>query len=412
MLIKKQLLERVESDREKITSFLQGLIQKKSPNPPGDTREAISYVSKFLLERGIEHRVLGPDEEKPNIVSKIEFEKPGRNLILNGHVDVFPVSDAEAWKHDPWNGTLENGRIYGRGACDMKAGVTALVYTFATLHELGEEVSGSITLTVVSDEETGGRLGSGWLIENIPEVRGDCCINAEPSSPHTIRFGEKGILWFTVSVHAPGAHGAYTHLSPNPIKIAAQIISDLENLKNLPVKYPKNLAETLKEGRQAAEISLGPGGSDVMYNPSVNIGIMNGGVKNNMIPRVCTFEADIRLPPGLDINDVKPYIQKIIDRYPEARIENIRYDPPLWSPPNGEMVKIIRRNARILGVDPKPIISLGGSDLKFWRRLGIPSYYYGPTNHGMGTIDEYVKVEELLHITKVHLLSAYEYLKR
>ncbi|MBS7619341.1 M20/M25/M40 family metallo-hydrolase [Candidatus Bathyarchaeota archaeon] len=131
-----------------------------------------------------------------------------------------------------------------------------------------------------------------------------------------------------------------------------------------------------------------------------------------MIPRSCTFEADIRLPPGLSINEVMPHIQSIIESYPEAKIEDVRYDPPLWSPPDGDMVKIIRRNARILGVDPKPIISLGGSDLKFWRRLGIPSYYYGPTNHGMGTIDEYVEVEELLHITKVHLLSAYEYLKR
>lgn len=412
MSIKKKLLERVESDGEEIISFLQGLIEKKSPNPPGDTREAISYVSKFLLERGIEHRVLGPDGEKPNIVSKIEFEKPGRNLTLNGHVDVFPVSDAEAWKHDPWSGILENGRIYGRGVCDMKAGVTALVYTFIILRELSEKLSGGITLTVVSDEETGGRLGSGWLIENIPEVRGDCCINAEPSSPHTIRFGEKGILWFKVFVHAPGAHGAYTHLSPNPIKIAAKIISDLENLKNLPVKYPETLAETLNEGRREAEIALGAGGFNVMSSLSINVGVINGGVKNNMIPRSCTFEADLRLPPGLSINEVMPHIQSIIERYPEAKIEDIRYDPPLWSPPDGDMAKIIRRNAQILGVDPKPIISLGGSDLKFWRRLGIPSYYYGPTNHGMGTIDEYVEVEELLHITKVHLLSAYEYLKR
>ncbi|MBS7630888.1 M20/M25/M40 family metallo-hydrolase [Candidatus Bathyarchaeota archaeon] len=272
-------MERVESDGEEIIDFLQGLIKKKSSNPPGDTREAISYVSKFLEEREIEHRILRPDKEKPNIVSKIEFEKPGRNLTLNGHVDVFPVSDTEAWKHDPWSGVLENGRIYGRGACDMKAGVTALVYTFIILSELSEKLSGSITLTVVSDEETGGRLGSGWLIENIPEVRGDCCINAEPSSPHTIRFGEKGILWFKVSIHAPGAHGAYTHLSSNPIKIAAKIISDLENLKNLPVKHPKTLAETLKEGRQEAEIALGSGGFNVMSNISVNFGVINGGIK-------------------------------------------------------------------------------------------------------------------------------------
>jgi succinyl-diaminopimelate desuccinylase len=76
------------------------------------------------------------------------------------------------------------------------------------------------------------------------------------------------------------------------------------------------------------------------------------------------------------------------------------------------MAQTIRANSSLLGVDPKPIISLGGSDLKFWRDKEIPSYYYGPMNHGMGTVDEYVEVEELMHVVKVHLLSAYQYLTR
>ena len=76
------------------------------------------------------------------------------------------------------------------------------------------------------------------------------------------------------------------------------------------------------------------------------------------------------------------------------------------------MAEIIRSNSKLLGIDPKPIISLGGSDLKFWRSQNVPSYYYGPTNNGMGTVDEYVKVEEFMHIVKVHLLSAYTYLKK
>ena len=121
---------------------------------------------------------------------------------------------------------------------------------------------------------------------------------------------------------------------------------------------------------------------------------------------------DLRLPPGLDRRDVISRIQEIISHYPGAVMQEIRYDGPLWSPPNGEMAAIIRENSRLLGVDPKPIVSLGGSDLKFWRSHGVPSYYYGPTNHGMGTVDEYVEIEEFLHITKVHLLSAYEYLTK
>ncbi len=388
------------------------MIAAKSPNPPGDTREAASYVAKFLEERGISFKTVGPETEKPNIVASMNFKKPGRKLILNGHIDVFPVGDGEGWKYDPWGGKLVEGRIYGRGAIDMKAGTTASIYTFALLYELREELSGSVTLTVVSDEESGGRLGTGWLVENLPEVKGDCVINGEPSSPYTLRFGEKGILWLRVTVRAPGAHGAYTHLSPNPIKIAAKVISDLEDLKDIPVPYPADLAKAIAEGRQAAEKALGPGGADVMSRVSVNIGVIHGGLKVNMIPRECAFEVDLRLPPGLSKQDVMPYVERIIARHPGAEVEEVRYDGPLWSPPNGEMSEIIRGNARLLGVDPKPIISLGGSDLKFWREIGVPSYYYGPTNHGMGTINEYVEVEELLHIVKVHVLSAYEYLQK
>ena len=408
---KKRLIERVEEDRETIIKFLQGLIAAKSPNPPGDTREAAAYVGRYLKERGLDYRTVGPDAEKPNILSTIRFDKPGRRLVLNGHIDVFPVGEGAGWKYPPWSGMLADGKIWGRGACDMKAGTAASIYTYALLNELRADLSGGATLTVVSDEESGGRLGSGWLVANAPEAMGDCVINGEPSSPYTLRFGEKGVFWLRVTVRAPGAHGAYPHLSPNPIKIAAKVATDLEALNEIPVPYPTDIAKAIHEGHDAAERALGPGGADVMEHVSVNIGTITGGLKINMIPRECSFELDLRLPPGLSREDVMPHVQRIVSRHSGASVEEIRYDGPLWSPPAGEMAEIIRGNARLLGIDPKPIVSLGASDLKFWRERGVPSYYYGPTNHGMGTIDEYVEVEELIHLTKVHLLSAYEYLQ-
>jgi succinyl-diaminopimelate desuccinylase len=278
------------------------------------------------------------------------------------------------------------------------------------LNELKEQLKGSVTLTAVSDEETGGRLGSGWLIDNMTEVLGDCCINGEPSSPYTFRFGEKGILWLKVTVQSPGGHGAYPHLSVNPIKIASKLISDLETLTEIPVPYPENLRKAIDEGKDAAEKALGIGGADVMKHVSVNIGTIKGGIKVNVIPRECSFEVDLRLPPGIGIGDVLPRVEEIVSRYHEASVEVTRYDGPLWSPPDSDMAKILRRNSKLLGIDPVPIVSLGGSDLKFWRNKGIPSYYYGPMNNGMGTVDEYVEVEEFIHIVKVHLLSAFEYL--
>lgn len=409
---KQMLLDRVEADREILVAFLRGFLRAKSPNPPGDTREATKYITDYLDGKRIIYDVVGPDPEKPNIVSSFKSPVEGKRLILNGHIDVFPVGSGEDWSHDPWGGELFDSKIYGRGACDMKAGTTASIYTYLVLHELREQLKGSVTLTAVSDEETGGRLGAGWLIENIPETIGDCCINGEPSSPYTIRFGEKGILWLKIRVKSPGGHGAYPHLSVNPIKVASKVITELETLNDIPVPYPDNLRKAIEEGREAAEKALGEGGAEVMSRLSVNIGTIEGGLKVNVIPRECSFEVDLRLPPGLCKEDVMPIVEKIVSKYPGASMDVMRYDGSLWSPPDSEMASIIRGNSRLLGIDPVPIVSLGGSDLKFWRSKGIPSYYYGPMNHGMGTVDEYVEVEEFIHIVKVHLLSAYEYLAR
>ncbi len=408
---KKTLAGWVDRDRDRIVDFLRGFLRARSPNPPGDTREAADYVKNFLDYEGLPYRVVGPDIEKPNIVSTISGVEGGRRLILNGHIDVFPVGDGAGWSHDPWGGELVDGRIYGRGACDMKTGTTASIMTFAYLNKVRNSLRGSVTLTVVSDEESGGRLGAGWLVENVPEAIGNCVINGEPSSPYTLRFGEKGILWLRVIVSAPGGHGAYTHLSSNPVKTAAQMIGEFEALTNLPVPYPDDVASVIREGRDAAELSLGKGGAASMSRVTVNIGTIRGGLKVNMIPRECEFEVDLRLPPGVDKALLMKEINKIASRYPEAAITETRYDGPLWSPPRGEMAENIIRNSRSLGIDPKPLVSLGGSDLKFWRERGVPSYYYGPTNRGMGTVDEYVEVEELIHVTKVHLMSALDYLQ-
>lgn len=407
---KRMLIDRVEADRDMLVGFLRGFLRARSPNPPGDTREATRYITDFLEKKGVTFDVVGPDPEKPNVVSSFDSPVDGKRLVLNGHIDVFPVGNEEGWSHDPWGGELVDGKIYGRGACDMKAGTTASIYTYIVLHELREQLKGSVTLTAVSDEETGGALGAGWLIENVPETLGDCCINGEPSSPYTIRFGEKGIMWLRVRIQSKGGHGAYPHLSVNPIKVASKIITELEALNDIPVPYPENLRKVIDEGHEAAEKALGEGGAEVMGRVSVNIGTIEGGLKVNVIPRECSFEVDLRLPPGLNKDDVLPRVEEIVSRHPGSSVEVTRYNGPLWSPPDSEMATIMRGNSRLLGVDPVPIVSLGGSDLKFWRSKGIPSYYYGPMNHGMGTVDEYVEVDEFIHIVKVHLLSAYEYL--
>lgn len=410
---KAKLLDRIESDRDILIEFLRGFIRCPSPNPPGDTREAAAHIRKLLDRHGIEYRVIAPQETMPNIVATFAAGKPGRHLALNGHIDVFPVGDGTGWSQDPWGGALVGGKIYGRGACDMKCGTTASIFTFLYLSELRDELHGRLTLSAVSDEETFGPWGARYLSEHHPEVFGDCCLNGEPSSPWTLRFGEKGPLWLEFTVRTKGAHGAYTHASKSATAIAAKIIGELEKLTEIPAPEASNLAAALDEAAPVIDQAYGAGASKIIRRVTVNPGIVRGGLKVNMVAAECTFEVDIRLPNGLEAPGILREVDAVVRAYPEATYRQIIYNPPSWCPPDSEMAQIVRANSKdIAGIDPTPVISLGGTDARLWRYKDIPAIVYGPSPNGMGSIDEHVTLDEFFHVVKCHVLSAYDYMSQ
>jgi succinyl-diaminopimelate desuccinylase len=410
---KAELLERIESDREVLLDFFQRFIRCRSPNPPGDTREAAAHVSQFLARHGADCRVIAPNEIMPNIVATFEAGKPGRHLALNGHIDVFPVGDGVGWTHDPWGSEVVDGRIYGRGACDMKCGTTAAIFTFLYLRELRAELHGRLTLSAVSDEETFGPYGARYLSEHHPEVFGDSCLSGEPSSPWTLRFGEKGPLWLEFTVRTKGAHGAYTHASKSATVIAAKIIGALETLEDIPAPEASNLTAALDEAASAIDRAQGAGAARITRRVTVNPGVVRGGLKVNMVASECIFEMDIRLPNGLDAPQILAEVDKIVASYPEASYRQVLYNPPSWCPPDGELAQLVRANAReVAGIDPTPVISLGGTDTRLWRYKDIPAIVYGPSPIGMGSVDEHVTVSEFFHVVKCHVLSAYDYMSR
>ncbi len=371
--LKAQLARWIDEDREKIVGFLCEFVRARSPNPPGDTTLAAAHVTRFLDAHHLPFRVVAPQPTMPNIVGSFEGAKPGLHLVLNGHMDVFPADEKnERWTHGPWSGTIADGKIYGRGVADMKAGTSASVFTYYYLYRLRDHLRGRLTLTAVSDEETFGPWGARYLMEHHPEVHGDCLLNGEPSSPLTVRFGEKGPLWLKFTVRTKGAHGAYTHLSPSATKIAARLILDLEDVTTLPPSLPVDVADALAGAAAAIDEAQGPGAKDIVGRVTVNIGVIQGGVKVNIVPGT-------------------------------------------WSAgdPNHEMVGILRANARALGrPEPAPIVSLGGTDARLWRQRGIPGLVHGPFPRGMAQADEHVEIEEYLHIVRMHALSAFDYLSR
>jgi succinyl-diaminopimelate desuccinylase len=298
-LSKSSLLERIEKDRSKLIDFLSGFIRAKSPNPPGDTREAASYVTQFLDSESLPYRRVAPRAEMPNIVGSFECGSPGRHLVLNGHMDVFPIDENDIWAQPPWSGAVVGGKVWGRGATDMKSGLTSLIFTFAYLHGIRDRLRGRLTLTCVSDEETFGPCGTRYLMEHVAEARGDACLSGEPSGLHVIRFGEKGPLWLRFTVRTRGAHGAYTHASESAIKIAARLVRDLESVGDIEPDPPDNVRAVLDRSAKAVDDAMGPGAHVVLQRVTLNVGMVRGGLKVNMIPSECAVETDFRLPIGV-----------------------------------------------------------------------------------------------------------------
>ena len=358
--------------------------------------------------------MVDPKTDMPNILGTFSGGNEGRHLVLNGHVDVFPIAEdpkAEGWITDPWSGEIINNKIYGRGSTDMKCGTSASIWTYILLNRVKESLKGKLTLTCVSDEETFGPWGSRWLIDNVPEVLGDCCLNGEPSSPFTIRYGEKGLLWITFKVSTPGAHGAYTHLSQSATRIAANLIVELETLENINFQLPESLIEAKIKSESALNKGMGEGASDIVSKLTLNVGTISGGLKNNMVPGSCTFQADFRLPLGVEKELVVNKIEGIIAKYPNVEMIENMCNPPSHCDPDGEMLKIIQNNViELRGYCPTPVVSLGGTDARLWRYKNIPAYVYGPFPTGMGSVNENVPIDDFLHVLKTHALSAYDYL--
>ena len=415
---RRALVARIEGDRDRLVEFFRAFARIDTSNPPGDTRAGAALLLEFLDAAGLPYRIVAPREAMPNILATTRFVRPGRHLLLNGHIDVFPVGDRSRWTRDPLSGDLVDGRVHGRGTVDMKCGTTASLFTYAYLSPLAEVLEGRLTLTAVSDEETGGRWGTGYLIEHhADDVLADCVLNGEPSSLATVRFGEKAVLWMTFTVETAGGHSAYPHTSKSANKIATALVHDLESLESIVAAAPEAVRRALgrSEAREAIERGLGPGAADVVQNVTVNIGVIRGGVKVNMLPAECVIEVDARLPVGVDRDDVRRAVDRLVARYPEVRWREGPSQPPnaTWCDPEHEMVGLIQDNVEaLLGFRPPAIISLGGTDCRFWRAAGVPAYVYGCSPAGMGAPDESVAVDEFLHVVRVHALSAFDYLSR
>jgi succinyl-diaminopimelate desuccinylase len=444
--LKTALLKAMQHSQDSQVQLLQSFVKAPSPNPPGNTTEAAAVLTNYFSSKGIPHELIDPQGNgQPNIVSEFQGGAgDGPRVVLNGHIDVFPVGDGSGWTRDPWSGDVVNGRVHGRGVVDMKSGTASLVIAYATLYEKRQSLRGSVALCAVSDEETGGKYGTKYLIaQDKQRWGGDVMLSTEPGGCESVRFAEKGTLRLSGTVKTSGAHGAYLNLSKGAIRTATGFLGEMvDKVEAMPVNLPPEMAEHIAkpEVQKAIDAAMGPGTAAIIARPTVNIGTIKGGLKVNMIPDTCVFELDIRLPVGLLAEEVLAVIDSITPNYKDAAItiekQAAASNPYSFSSLHHPIVGHLADNAQELQPSwdrPVPIPSMGATDCKHYRYAGVPAYVFGcspktsksepaiddgfsphdNTNFlQVASVNESASVDEFLHVTQVIAGATWDFLQQ
>ena len=392
---------------------MRRLVAVPSPNPPLDTAaiaEAAETILKELIP-DIEVGLYRASSEVVNLVARVRGNGAGRRLIFNGHLDTYPVGDVPGWTVDPFGGKLQDGRIYGRGVCDMKGGIGASICALALLAERRDVWPGELVLTLGGDEESMGELGAKYLVEKVPHARGDAVIIGDAGSPMVIRFGEKGFLWITVDAEGMAAHGAHVHRGINAIDRLRAALDAVSSLREEVVQVPYLVRDAIAKAKSISEELSGVGESDVLTSVTVNVGRIEGGISPNLIPASARFAADIRVPAGVRSSTLETVLAAKLSQIAGVKLSVDRCIEPSFTNPSEEIIRqVLSAATDVLGRVPALNMRVGASDARVYRRAGIPTVVYGPTPFNMGGPDEYVMIDELETVMRVHAIAALNFL--
>jgi succinyl-diaminopimelate desuccinylase len=277
---------------------------------------------------------------------------------------------------------------------------------------MGIKLRGSLTLALVSDEETGGVWGTQWLLKNVGAVRGDACLIGESSGTWAVGVGEKGVLWLRVRASGVSGHAAYGQ-GESAIEKVLKVLEVISRLHGRRTRPRREIETLIRQQRLAVEKHWGPGTGTMADKITVNVGMLRGGGQVNLIPRSCEAEVDIRVPPGKTTSTVEREVRQSVERLRlnGVQVETLNRCDSYVTPAKKKLITILRANSlRVCGSEALMVLRLGYTDGRFFRRAGIPTAIYGPTVHNMGGPDEWVEEEELLRVARVHLGIIVDYL--
>jgi succinyl-diaminopimelate desuccinylase len=379
----------VSVDRAAIVELASRLIA--IPSPSGEELGVMEDVVRWCSSKGLHHQVIACNASRPNVVITIGDPTKGPTIAMNGHLDTVPVSDPDAWKSPPFQPTLtsDGRKLVGRGASDMKSSVAVMLHVLDRLKNV--PLAGCLQAHVVSDEETGGKIGTLCLLAEIAAgrlIRPDYCLIGEKSDLK-VRNAERGLLGVEVKCIGRASHTAAARVTGiNAIAKAAKAVLALE--QELDQYHP------------------------AVGNPVISINTISAGVAHNVVPGECTFTIDRRLIPGETRESAVADIQTALDAVarddPDFRYE-LTVDPQQDHIPanitdaQSPLVKALQESARtVTGREPEFFVAwAGATDGRFYRQAGIDTVGYGPGGENAHGANEAVNVDDLVTQANVYV---------
>ena len=386
--------------------LLQRLIRIDTSNPPGHESEAQELLRGLLAEAGFECELAAREPDRPNLVARLRGSEPGPVLCLLSHVDTVPADPAD-WGGDPWSGELRDGEVWGRGALDMKGQVAAEVAAAASLARGGwRPASGDLLVVVTADEERGADYGAQWLCGQRPDlVRCDMVVNEGGGVAiehrgrrfYTVALGEKGVCRLRLRAHGRAGHASLPRIGENAVLKMGRLLERLEEQPPAdpspePVQFLSSLlAEDLSKA-DAVDLTAAveqlrqeePSLADFLAEPILGVTVapvmIEGGVKENVIPAHCEVLVDCRVPPERGEDHVRKQVTELLGEgdweleIPECVIGNRSpFEGPLADAITGWVSEADH------GAVPVPILMPGFSDSHWFRKaFGATAYGFWP----------------------------------
>lgn len=407
----------VDASADEIVAFTADLLRIPTVNPPGEEYEtcarcigdklrAFDFEVQYVAAEG--HPDHTAQHPRVNVIGRRAGRSAHPLVHLNGHFDVVPAG--EGWTVDPFGGLVRDGKVYGRGACDMKAGIAAAVFAAEALRRAGVDLPGTIEVSGTVDEESGGLAGVKYLAEErwLAKDKTDFVIIPEPLDVDRVCIGHRGVYWFEIEAHGRIGHGSMPFLGASAIEGLGQFLHLVEH------ELKPRLAS-----RQTAVPVVPPGARHATINTN---GIQGGqpvdGIQTPCVADHCraVFDRRFLLEEGLDAtrDEIAALVREAGRLVPDIRFEihDRLIVHPTRTPDDSPIIPALTGAIRqVLGRDAALIASPGTYDHKHVARIaGVPHCVaYGPGELVLAhQPDEYCAVSDLVAATKVIAIASLE----